>query len=164
MPRGTRPKTDIAARRREVGRLYLQGKTQPEIAVELAISQPTISRDLKALRDEWLQSALVDLNEAKSKELAKVDALELEYWDGWRRSCEDAETVKQKGKAAGEGGKPQVTDVEKTAKGQAGDPRFLQGIQWCINKRCEILGIDAPKRTDITSDGKSIVVRLVNDG
>jgi hypothetical protein len=40
--------------------------------------------------------------------------------------------------------------------GQIGDPRFLAGVQWCINKRCEILGLDAPAKfapTDV--DGKT---------
>ena len=46
--------------------------------------------------------------------------------------------------------------VVKTAKGQAGDSRFLQGIQWCINKRSELLGLDAPEKHDITSGGKRL--------
>ena len=29
---------------------------------------------------------------------------------------------------------------------QIGDPRFLDGIMKCISKRCEILGLDAPKK------------------
>ena len=99
MARGSKVKTDISARRREVRRWYLSGKTQPEIAKLLDVSQPTISRDLKYLRIEWIQSAIVDINEAKSKELAKIDVLEVEYWEAWRRSIGDyiQETTKAKG-------------------------------------------------------------------
>ena len=32
-----------------------------------------------------------------------------------------------------------------------GDPRFLMGIQWCINKRCELMGLDAPKSSKQTN-------------
>jgi len=142
--RATAKFTDITARRREVGRLYLQGWTQPEIAEEFEVSQPTISRDLAALREEWLQSALVDFNEARSKELAKIDALELEYWEAWHRSIQDAERETKKAIAVGD--KEVKREATKTTEGQAGDPRFLSGVQWCINKRCEILGLDAPKQ------------------
>lgn len=158
MPGRRRSNGELARDRRRIADLYLQGWIQADIADELGIDQSTVSRDLQTLYDDWRQSALVDINEAKAEELAKVDRLEREFWAAWLRSCEDAETVKQKGKATGDGSKPQVTDIEKTAKGQAGDPRFLQGVQWCINKRCEILGIDAPK--NINLGGQIAVIGL----
>jgi len=158
---GTRKNTELAARRLRVSDMYLKGMYQSEIAASLDVSQPTISRDITALQKEWKESALVDFNEAKAEELAKVDKLEREYWDAWERSCEDAETIRQEGGPPAEGKVAKPDKIVKTAKGQAGDPRFLQGIQWCINKRCEIMGIDAPKRTDFTSGGEPIVVRRI---
>lgn len=126
--------------RKRIGELYLKGQLQAEIAEELGIDQSTVSRDLKALFEQWRQSALVDINEAKSRELAKINALELTYWSAWERSCENAETLQQVG------GKDGPARITKTSKGQAGDPRFLQGVQWCIERRCKILGIDAPDK------------------
>ena len=146
-----RPRVDIAKRRRVVADMYLSGTVQSEIADELAVNQSTISRDLKALQKAWLESALVDLDEAKARELAKVDNLEREYWTAWERSCEDAETVRQKGAPGAEGIKTE--SIEKTSKGQAGDPRFLAGVQWCIERRCKIIGIDAPTRSELTGKG-----------
>jgi hypothetical protein len=36
-----------------------------------------------------------------------------------------------------------------------GEPRFLQGVMTCINKRCDILGLNAPmKIAETTPDGK----------
>lgn len=144
-----RDAAEIARDRRRAADLYLQGWLQADIAADLGIDQSTISRDLKALQSEWLESALINFNEAKAQELAKVDRLEREYWEAWARSCEDAETVRQEGSRKGKGtsGKlPPVDKIVKTSKGQAGDPRFLQGVQWCIDKRCKILGIDAPQK------------------
>lgn len=37
-----------------------------------------------------------------------------------------------------------------------GDPRYLAGVQWCIEIRCKLLGIEAPKRVDVTSAGEKI--------
>ena len=139
-----------------ISRRYLSGVYQADIAEELQLSQQQISYDLKTIRQRWLNASVENINEAKARELAKVDNLELEYWAAWKRSQEDAETVKQKGRAGGE--KPD--EIEKTAKGQAGDPRFLAGVQWCIERRCAIMGIDAPKKTDLTSGGKEIHVTV----
>ena len=140
-----RSQAQLTRDRRKIGDLYLQGWIQADIADELKVSQSTVSLDLKALQREWLASTLVDFNEAKAKELAKVDNLERIYHAAWRRSCEDAETVTQKAVTTGDKKRKEAT---KIAKGQAGDPRFLTGVQWCIEKRCKIMGIDAPLKID----------------
>lgn len=159
MPKRRRSKAEVARDRRREGDLYLQGWIQADIADELGIDQSTVSRDLKALQEEWLQSALVDFDEAKSRELAKIDKLEREYYAGWQRSCEDAETMRKEGRGVtvpveGEEKKTREeikTDkVVKTSKGQAGDPRFLAGVMACIDRRCKIMGIDAPEKHDLT--------------
>jgi len=149
-----RKKGERARDRKRTGELYLRGWTQAEIAEELNMSIATICRDIARLHDAWLESSLVDYDEAKAKELAKVDQLEYEYWDAWLRSCENKETETKKAIVVGEAAERR--EATKREEGQAGDPRFLTGIQWCINKRCEILGLDAPNRTDFTSGGKSL--------
>jgi len=145
----TRQVTDITSRRREVARLYCKGWTQPEIAEQLDVHQSTISRDLKDLRKDWLASALMDINEAKARELTKIDILELEYWDAWHRSVGEniRETSKAKGPAQGKPTKMEKTIVKDRL---VGDPRFLAGVQWCIDKRCKIMGLDAPQLVEVT--------------
>ena len=147
-----RDAAQIARDRRLASDLYLQGKLQAEIAEALGVDQSTVSRDLAALHRKWLDSALVDFSEAKAQELAKIDRLEREYWRAWERSCEDAETMTQKARAG------RAKEATKVTKGQAGDPRFLAGVQWCIERRCKILGIDAPQRTELTGkDGEPLI-------
>jgi len=135
-----RDTAQIARDRKKIGELYLRGWLQVDIAEKLGVDRSTVSRDLKALHREWLASALADFSEAKAQELAKIDDLEREYWRAWERSCEDAETVRKEGTT-------KILDkIVKTAKGQAGDPRFLSGVQWCLERRCKILGLDAPEK------------------
>ena len=122
---------------------YLRGERQHQIAVGLGVSQVTVSNDLRELQKRWRAETVRDLDDAKAQELAKVDELEREYWDAWQNSCEDAETIRQ------EASEKKVDKVIKTAKGQAGDPRFLAGVQWCIEKRCKILGLDAPDKHEV---------------
>jgi len=130
-----------------VADLYLSGTIQAEIAEQLEVNQSTISRDLKSLRKAWLASALVAIDKAKAQELAKIDRLEREYWTAWVRSCGDTETVKQRGKPGSKG--ISTDSIEKTSKEQSGDPRFLAGVQWCIERRCKLFGLDEPQEFNV---------------
>jgi len=98
------------------------------------------------MQKQWLEATLIDFNEAKAREIAKVDRLEREYWSAWSRSCEDAETITEKGKGAKRAEKPDTFEMTKQRKGQAGDPRFLGGVQWCIERRIKLFGLDEPGR------------------
>jgi len=138
--------------RREIADLYLQGWTQQRIVdhinadVERAyqLTRQMISYDLKKLQEAWRKSSLIDIDEAKAQALAKVDRLEREYWAAWERSCEGVEILRQEGS----GDKP--SRVVKTKKEQTGDPRFLAGVQWCIERRCKIIGVDAPSELKLS--------------
>jgi hypothetical protein len=157
-----RDSAQIARDRRKAADYYLQGWLQADIAKELSIDQSTVSRDLSALHDEWLKSALLDFNEAKAQELAKIDRLEREYWDAWVRSKEDAEITTVKAKAVVIKGQTDVQipaeEREKTIqkRGQVGDSRFLAGVQWCIEQRCKIVGIYAAAKFDIDWRQKAV--------
>jgi len=153
-----RSPAQLARDRRLISRLYFAGKLQIEIAEEVGVSQSTVSLDLKVLQRQWLESSLIDFDKAKARELAKIDNLELTYHAAWLRSCEDAETLTQKGKLRTGEEKLQPAEATKTTKGQAGDPRFLQGIQWCIEKRIKIFGFDAPVKADVTGQ---LVIEVV---
>src|SRR5262249_10831066 len=80
------PSPEVALRRQQVAHLYFQGNLQAQMAAELGVTQAAISLDLKALRIEWVQAALMDFNAAKARELAHIDPVEVEYWQGWQRS------------------------------------------------------------------------------
>lgn len=145
MPRRRRNAAEIARDKKRIGSLYLKGWLQSEIAEEVGLSIATISRDLVTLHDEWRQSALVDINEAKIVELAKIDTLEREYWRGWERSLKDAETIKQEGGV-------EVKRVSRTKRTRDGDARFLEGVLKCIDRRCKILGLDSPAKLMLERD------------
>jgi predicted transcriptional regulator len=143
--------------RRLCADLYLKGWLQSEIAEHLGLSQQTISNDLKACHARWQAETLTDIGELKGREIAKIDLLEREAWDAWVRSCADAETMVQKEKRSAGAAKDRqpAREMTKTTKGQVGDPRFLATVQWCINRRCEIYGVDAPEVKEFTGPGGS---------
>lgn len=131
--------------RAETAALYLQGWYQVDIAKRVGISQQMVSYDLKVLQKRWQKSALVDIDKAKGQELAKVDRLEREYWAAWIKSKEKGVRAKTTTQRDGK-----TVSVAREADNREGDPRFLAGVQWCIERRCKIIGIDAPKRQQIT--------------
>ena len=134
----------------QVASLYLRGVKQSEIATQLKLSQQQISYDLADLQKRWKEAALFNLDEARRRELLKLDELERAYWRAYERSCEREErTLTQRSGGAG-----QFALVER--KTSSGDPRYLQGVERCIDRRCKLLGLDAPERRDVTSGGAPV--------
>lgn len=134
----------IAQRSADVAMRYLHGETQNTIAAALDVDQATISRDLAAVRKAWLDSAIRDFDAARAIELAKIDEVEREYWLAWERSQKDKEIAYQ-----------EQSDKKKVGlrrESQVGNPAFLDGVLRCIEKRCAILGLDAPRRFVIDWD------------
>lgn len=141
----------VIDRRRKVAEMYLRGTIQADIARQLGVVQGTVSRDLAAIRADWRQSAVMDFDARKDQELAKIDEVERAAWDGWRRSQEPAETTRAE--ISGD-----VQKAVKTTEGQAGDPRFLQTVLNCVERRCRILGIDAPDKVSVSGPSYKVYV------
>jgi hypothetical protein len=150
--------------RAEIAHLYLQGWTQAQIGAKLGLSRQQIGYDLDAVRHEWLQSSLVDFNQKKAEELARIDAVEREYWIAWQESKRERQTssTEQIKDPRGDKIKAGIRKVEQT-----GDPRYLEGVRWCIAKRCEVLGLNAPQKiAPTTPDGQrpyQLVVKEMTD-
>jgi predicted transcriptional regulator len=132
--------TAAAHRRHFVAERYLKGATQYEIASEFGVSQAQISMDLSTIREAWLQSSIRDFDEAKSEQLAKIDVIEAEAWQAWERSRQPREVTLTEHT---EGDKESRKDSVRR-EGRAGDPRFLERVQKCIEQRCGILGFGTP--------------------
>ena len=72
----TPKREELATRRRKVAELRLQHWTESEIAEALGVSQPTISRDLAHIRDEWREERVRSYDDWVAEELAKLAVLE----------------------------------------------------------------------------------------
>jgi hypothetical protein len=158
---------EIRRDRAEIARLYLQRWTQAEIGQRLGLSRQQVGYDLNTVREEWLQSSLVDFNARKAEELARIDRLERVYWDAWEASGKEKETTTSEQVSKGGGG-DERTKAAIRKEERTGDPRYLAGVQWCIDRRSKILGLDAPLETRLTGqDGGPIQtetsVRLTDD-
>jgi hypothetical protein len=134
--------------------MYLRARTQQSMADELGVSRQQVQYDLKVLHRRWVRDQLTDYDARKARELERVDRIEAQAWDAWERSRRDAETLHDRTESDGkkdENGRPAPTKTvqEKTTRSQAGDPRFLERVSWCVSERCRILGLYAPKELDL---------------
>lgn len=136
----------VAERRRDVAQMYLSGYTQAEIAHKWKVSQPQISYDLKHIHAEWVQAARMSMDEAKARELARIDRLEREYWQAWQRSIGQRErtlTERTTGEKAHE--RAQVVKEDN-----AGESKYLDGVRWCIEQRLKIFGVYAAEKYELS--------------
>jgi hypothetical protein len=151
------PKRTKFERERDLERIsamYLQGYTQTYIAEEIGVSQPVIYRDLDEVKKRWRESSVMSMTEAKARELERIDVLENTYWDAWRRSNEERTKTRT---SATEAGKAAFVEKETLI----GEKRYLEGVQWCIEQRCKILGILAPVKQEMAGpDGGAILIRV----
>ncbi len=160
-------KTKNAQKRLEIADRYVKGETQAQIGEAMGLNFRTISHHLKTIRDAWEKEAVLDIDKAKGKELAKLNKLELEYWSAWERSKKQKEKTLSRSKVTGKTRKSKKTEGEDdtgkeqtesaTSKEQRdGNPAFLQGILNCIDRRCKLLGLDAPLRLDLKAEAARI--------
>lgn len=136
-----------------VASLYLKGHTQRDIAQHLDEERDydyyrqKVNNDLKQIRKRWEQSALMDFHQRRAEEIARIDQLERKYWEAWEASKEEQEEYTRKVEPDEDGDMTEAYRKQTVKDGEAGDASYLKGVQWCIDKRCEILGLDAPDRT-----------------
>jgi hypothetical protein len=133
MPRPTQAIQVRIERRYQVAALYVKGVSQHDIGRQLGLSQPTVCRDLEAVRKEWLASQIRDFDTAKAKELAKLDNLEACAWEQFTESCKVFKTYR---------GCRILLDDEK----QPGDVAYLKEIHGYIQTRLKVLGALQPDK------------------
>ncbi|MDD5343439.1 MAG: sigma factor-like helix-turn-helix DNA-binding protein [Smithella sp.] len=154
-----RSKAQAERDRQLISKYYLEGMTQWEIKKKMGISQATVSRDIAILIRYWRLSQLQNIDSAKQIELAKINKLEIEYWNSWDRSKEEFKKKSLKQRVIAESKQP--IEINSATEDRNGDPRYLAGVQWCITKRCEILGINAAIKTETNLTGTLTFADLV---
>jgi len=156
-----RSKLKIAHDRREIARRSLSGEHQADIGASLGLTQQTISLELAAIKKEWMASGVRDFAEAKAVELAKIDLLETTYWQAWEASKgERSRRTQVIRPGTGKDSQPDMQLLTIHTEDTAGDKKWLEGVQRCIDQRCAINGLIAPaKIASPTADGRNAASR-----
>ena len=144
-----RAPADRDADRAAIAEAYLRGVPQYQIALDRGLTETTVSRDLAWLHAQWAARYADALDAHKAAELAKIDALERTYWQEWEASRTEHKRTTQHAEA-GTQGQPTPKRATVTTERRDGNPAYLAGVQWCIERRCKLLGLDAPARAEVT--------------
>ena len=131
-----------------------------------SLSKSQVAQDLVNIRKEWHKEMTKDISEFVEAELKGLQRQEDELWLAWERSKKNAvtkttETLPEK--------RETVAGIEikrklkgKTvikSEGQNGQAAYMDLIFKCREQRRSLLGLDQPKRTEITgADGGAIIV------
>src|SRR5215208_5108044 len=64
----------------------LRGESQRALAKRLGVSQATVKRDVRAIREEWRQARLQNQDTLIEQELAFVRVVQREAFEQWQKS------------------------------------------------------------------------------
>ena len=130
-----------------IAELTLQGVKQTVIATQLNLSQQAVSRDLSEIKRHWVNTANISFDAHIAQELAKLELLEREYWSGWKRSQQP-----RKNSLVAVREKTDTASSEKEAREETrdGNPRFLEGVLFVMERKARLLGLDKPFRANVT--------------
>jgi hypothetical protein len=145
---GPKAKTpdQLLTRRKLVSELYLQCLSLAEIGKQLGVSAMTVYKDMQYCREQWRTRITDNMELLRQRELGRIDHLELEYWRGFQRTVGVVKIYKEE---SGTGAQGPIAKNSVTRERKAGDPRFLDGVQKCIEQRRKILGLDAPSQVQV---------------
>lgn len=130
---------------------YLKGHSQRAV-MELmkewtgghSFTQATIAKYIHEAVTEWKANKADLVENYKAIELEKINRLETTYWDAWQSSLKAVKSKGERQTKTDEGGKG-LKETTKSERESQGDPRFLLGLQWCVEQRCKILGVEIPQ-------------------
>lgn len=121
-----------------------------------SLSSVTIWKECKIILSEWKAEREEYLDERIDLELKKIDYIEEACWVAWDESRDGKHRTKIEGGTVLKDGTVLAGNVkERTLESGSGDTRYIEKIQWCIDKRLEILGFKT-KHIDLTSKGRRI--------
>ena len=141
----------------------VRGMTLEQMADKLAevrgyrLHFSTINREVRLITDEYKKRNDDLLDRHRQRQLMRLDAQEQEAWRAWEKSKEDAIT-KQGERTTGQNGAAggREKSLVKQA-GRVGNAEFLRVMLSIAERRCKLLGLDAPARNVLMNpDGSPI--------
>jgi DNA-binding CsgD family transcriptional regulator len=124
------PALEATARQVAVADMILAGANYNTMAQKLGVSIGSIHFDVMRCIEIWQAYQLDKMEQWMTLELAKLGQIEAESWSAWHRS--QVPTFE---------GRPLKSKIRR-----AGDWHFLDMALKAHQRRCEMLGLDAPKR------------------
>lgn len=150
---------------------YLRGYSMRQIVETInkkskrKTSIRTVHNDIKSLLADWKEYRVEEIEDAKRIELERINGVEQTAWKGWEKSLKLKSTVTKKKSGSTVQGTFESDEDSTKVDESAGNPAFLKIVMDCINKRCEILGLNSPLKLEGTgANGAITVVQIPDNG
>lgn len=127
--------------------LWAQSKTSTEIALEVGISTRGAEYWITKIRRE-IAHRISDFEAVRAEQLSSLRRLRTEAWAAWVRSQQDAETEIEEVTTGGQTGGGTKNATRRV--GQTGEASYLATIEKSLRAERDLLGLDAPKRAELT--------------
>lgn len=115
-------------------------KSQGWWAKELGITPARVSQLVQTVLELWHERSAVRADQLVSRELAHIARVESEAWEAWEKSKKTRGERKRAGQRTG-GRDGAMEFAEITTEINEGNPRWLEIIVSCIDKRSRITGL-----------------------
>ena len=147
---GHEPRARIQTRELRALELSIQGSTQRQIADELGISQPAVSKILSRLEERYAREVVASLDRHRAKQTLRLEHHYSESMRAWQESQQDS-TIRRQRKGQGAAGLAAQSIAELVVENQHGDPRYLEQARKALNDIRKVWGIDAPQQLKVTA-------------
>jgi len=143
---GAEPRRRIRLREIQVLDQMLAGRTQHQIAANLGISQPAVSKIERRIEERLLADAAYQAERQRARQTLQLRYIYGEALDAWHASKADAVRRRQR-KAEGVGAAGGSV-AEVVAENQHGDPRYLEVARKALGDLRDVWGVNAPERIE----------------
>jgi len=133
------------------------GYRQRQIGEEIGLTPSAVGKMLQRTEKKLAQMLKEKGEQIKARQTFYLDAVYREAMTAWRDSQEDAETLKTT--TGGDNGER----VEKTSRGQSGDPRFLDQARGALADIRRIWGLDEAVAKAQPGTAVAIKIEFVDD-
>ncbi|MFN3652632.1 MAG: helix-turn-helix domain-containing protein [Armatimonadota bacterium] len=153
--------------------LRVKGWSQPRIAAELDVDTSTVCRMLQRINTRLAKEFEKTAAQIKAEQTAQLDYVYEQALEQWDRSCQPAECVRIVKKRIEreerdsdedeelepeEPGDEYLVEYVRETRGQSGNPALLAQALAAKAAVRQIWGLNAVKKTDITSAGQPFKV------
>ncbi len=145
---GHEPRARIRTRERQIQDLAVQGWSQAQIATELGLSQPAVSKSLRRTETHALRELAASVERQKARQTLRLEHVFAESMGAWEQSKTDATRRRQRKTQSGVGG-ADATVAELVVENQHGDPRYLEEARKALADQRKLWGLDAPQKVDL---------------
>jgi predicted transcriptional regulator len=148
---GHEPQARIREREQLVVELATLGRTQEEIAHELDVSQPAVSKILRRVDDQWVRENVDRIAHHKAQQVRKLERLFREAMRAWDQS-KAQRTRRRQRKTGTTDGDLGETVAEITVDDSYGDPRYLEAARRSLNDLARVWGVHKTTAADEIDD------------